>query len=70
MATFADNTAVMAVGDTVKNSTRKLHSVANKVAIWTKKCQVKLNKFRSIYIDFTNKIKQQFHMPIQQNVLA
>jgi hypothetical protein len=33
MATFADDTAVMAVGETVENSTRKLKSAQNKVAI-------------------------------------
>jgi hypothetical protein len=36
MATFADDTAVMAVGETVENSTRKLQSAVNKVTIWTK----------------------------------
>jgi hypothetical protein len=36
MATFADDTAVMAVGETVDISTRKLQSAVNKVAIWTK----------------------------------
>jgi hypothetical protein len=37
MAMFADDTAVMAVGETAENSTRKLQSAVNKVAIWTKK---------------------------------
>jgi hypothetical protein len=36
MATIADNTAVMAIGETVESSTRKLQSAVNKVAIWTK----------------------------------
>jgi hypothetical protein len=36
-ATFADDTAVMAVGKTVESTTRKLQSVVNKVAIWTNK---------------------------------
>jgi hypothetical protein len=35
MATFADDTAVMALGETVENSTRKLQSPVYKVAIWT-----------------------------------
>jgi hypothetical protein len=35
MATLADDTAVMAVGETVKISHRKLQSAVNKVAIWT-----------------------------------
>jgi hypothetical protein len=37
MATFADDTAVMAVRETDDNSTRTLQSAVNKVAIWTKK---------------------------------
>jgi hypothetical protein len=37
MATFPDDTAVMAIGQTVESSTRKLQSTVNKVSIWTKK---------------------------------
>jgi hypothetical protein len=37
MATFADDTAVMAAGETVENSTRKLQSSVDKIAIWTRK---------------------------------
>jgi hypothetical protein len=37
MATFADDTAVMAIVETVESSTRKLQSAVNKVTIWTKK---------------------------------
>jgi hypothetical protein len=59
MATFADATAVMAIGETVDISTRKLQSTVNKVAIWTRKWQIKLNESKSVHIDFTNKIKQQ-----------
>jgi hypothetical protein len=37
-----------------------LHSVAYKVAIWTRKWRMKLNESKSVHIDFTNnKIKQQ-----------
>jgi hypothetical protein len=37
MTTFADDTAAVAVGETVENSTGKLQSAANKVAVWPKK---------------------------------
>jgi hypothetical protein len=33
MATFADDTAVMTIGETVKSSTRKLQLAINKIAI-------------------------------------
>jgi hypothetical protein len=53
-------TAVMAVGETVESSTRKLQSVVNKVAIWTNKWRIKLDESKSVHIDFTNKkISQQ-----------
>jgi hypothetical protein len=37
MATFADDTAVMAIRETVDISTRKLQSAVNKDALWTKR---------------------------------
>jgi hypothetical protein len=57
MATFADDTAVMSIGETVDISTRKLQSAVNKVAIWTRKWRIKLNESKSVQIGFTNKIK-------------
>jgi hypothetical protein len=60
MATLADDTAVMAIAETVESLTRKLQSAGNKVAIWTRKWRIKLNKSKSVHIDFTNnKIRQQ-----------
>jgi hypothetical protein len=60
MATFADDTAVMAIGETVESSTRKLQSAVSKVAIWIRKWGIKLNESKSVHIDFTNnKIRQQ-----------
>jgi hypothetical protein len=55
MATFADDTTVMAIGETVDISTRKLQSAVNKVAIWTRKWRKKLNESKLIHVDFTNK---------------
>jgi hypothetical protein len=37
MAMFADDTTVMALGETVESLIRKLQSAVNKVALWTKK---------------------------------
>jgi hypothetical protein len=60
MATFADDIAVMAIGGSVENSTRKLQPAVNKVAIWTRKWRIKLNESKLVHIDFTNKkIRQQ-----------
>jgi hypothetical protein len=46
---------VMAVGESNENSTQKLQSALNKIAIWTKKWRIKLNESKSVHIDFTNK---------------
>jgi hypothetical protein len=60
MATFADDTTAMAIGETVDISTRKLQSAVNKFAIWTRKWRIKLNESKSVHIDFTKKkIRQQ-----------
>jgi hypothetical protein len=65
MATFADDTAVMAVEETVENSARNKQSAVNIVVIWAKNERrkknwvIKLNESKSVYIEFTNKIKQQ-----------
>jgi hypothetical protein len=79
MAMFADNAAVVAIGETIESSTRKLQSALNKVAIWTRKWRIKLNKSKSVHIDFTNKkigqqqsssMVQKFHLPTQQNIFV
>jgi predicted GIY-YIG superfamily endonuclease len=60
MATFANDTAVVAIGETVDISTRRLQSAVNRVASWTRKWRIKLNESKSVHIDFTkNKIIQQ-----------
>jgi hypothetical protein len=60
MATFADDTAVMAIGETVERSTRNLQSAVNRVVIWTTKWRIKLNESKSVHNGFKNKkIRQQ-----------
>lgn len=55
VATFADDTAIMAVGENNTVSTRKLQVAVNKVQEWTKKWRIKLNENKSVHVDFTNK---------------
>jgi hypothetical protein len=64
-AMFADDTAVMAVGECNENLTKKLQSSLNKIAIWTKKWRFKLNESISVHIDFTKKLITQ--RPIYTN---
>jgi hypothetical protein len=46
MTTFADDTAVIAIGETVESSTRKLQSAVNQVAVWTKKIANKIQRIQ------------------------
>jgi hypothetical protein len=59
MATFAGDTAVMAIRETVETSSSKLQSAINNVAIWTRKWRIKLNESKSVNISFTNKKNRQ-----------
>lgn len=55
IATFADDTALLAVGDTVEEATSKLQNTVDDVSTWTKKWRLKLNEQKSAHINFTNK---------------
>jgi len=55
LATFADDTAVMAVGENSKESTKKLQGIINQIQKWTKRWRIKLNESKSVHVDFTNK---------------
>ena len=55
IATFADDTTLVAVGNTLEGSKERLNQTVNNVVIWTKKWRVKLNETKSTYINFTNK---------------
>jgi hypothetical protein len=53
VATFADDTAIMAVGDDVEDATDKLQLAADKINNWTKQWLIKLNEDKSIHVNFT-----------------
>jgi hypothetical protein len=55
IATFADDTAIIAEGDSIEEATGKLQSAIDKVNIWTKRWRIKLNEAKSVHINFTNK---------------
>ena len=52
MATFADDTAIMAVGNNVEEATEKLQRVVDNVNKWN---LIKVNEAKSVHVDFTNK---------------
>lgn len=53
MATFADDTSILATGINTRYATIKLQSAINKVHDWTKKWRIKLNEAKSQHINFT-----------------
>jgi hypothetical protein len=65
--TFADDIALMAVGDSVEETTEKLQRAVDKIN-WSRQWLVKLNEAISVHVDFTNKRCQ--HIPIHINDLS
>ena len=49
IATFADDTALLAVGYTTKETTSKLQQTVNEVSEWTKNWGIKLNEAKSTH---------------------
>lgn len=55
IATFADDTAILATGNTAEEATKKLQRAVDKVSAWTKKWRIKLNESKSTHVNFTNR---------------
>lgn len=55
MATFADDTSILARGHSIEESANKLQSAIDQVNTWTKKWRIKLNESKSTHINFTNR---------------
>ena len=62
VATFADDTAILAVGKSNEESTQSLQSAITEIYNWTKRWRIKLNESKSVHINFTN--KQTAHIPV------
>ena len=65
MATFADDTAIMAVGGDVEEATDKLQRAANVINKWTRQWLIKFNADKSVQVNFIN--KRCPHIPIIMN---
>jgi hypothetical protein len=65
VATFADDTTILAVGADVEEATEKLQHAADSINNWTKQWLIKLNKDKSKHVNFTNKRCQ--YIPINVN---
>lgn len=69
IATFADDTAILAVGKTNEESTQKLQAAITKVYNWTKRWRIKLNQTKSVHINFTNKRLNYIPVNINQQIV-
>lgn len=68
IATFADDTAILAVSKDEISSTEKLQQACDQVHNWTIKWKIKLNELKSTYMHFTNKnIRTQMPLYINGN---
>jgi hypothetical protein len=54
IATFADNTAIMAVGENIEEATDKQQQAVNVVNSWTKQWCIILKGIKSFHVNFTN----------------
>ena len=55
VATFADDTAMLALSSSNEESTGKLQTTINQIQKWTKKWHIQLNESKSVHINFTNR---------------
>lgn len=55
VATFADDTAVLAFGSDVAESCHSLQSAVNSISHWCKMWRIKLNESKSVHVNFTLK---------------
>lgn len=63
IATFADDTTVLAVEENIVEATNKLQHAINKISTWTEKWRIKLNETKSVHVNFTN--RKTHHIPIK-----
>lgn len=55
LATFADDTSVMAVGSNIKEATDQLQAANDEISDWCLKWKIKLNETKSTHVNFTNR---------------
>jgi len=64
LATFADDTAVLAVGRNVKEATNYLQHSLDEISKWTRKWRLNLNEIKSVHINFTNQKTTPFAVTV------
>ncbi len=69
IATFADDTAIMSVGENYDDSIAKVQVAINQIESWTKKWKIKLNESKSVHVDFTNKKIEHKQLYINNQII-
>lgn len=69
IATFADDTAIMAVSKNYEESVNKVQNALCRIESWTKKWKIKLNENKSVHVDFTNQKIGHFQLFINNQVI-
>jgi hypothetical protein len=67
IANFADNTAIMAVGENIEEATGKLQQAISVVDSWTKQWHIILHKIKSVHVNFTNRKVGYIQVTINNN---
>ncbi|KAI5754873.1 hypothetical protein M8J77_012232 [Diaphorina citri] len=65
IATFADDTAFLTVGDNTQDNAAELNVTISEFHRWTNVWRIKLNESKSVHIDFTN--RNLPYMPVYLN---
>ena len=68
-ATFADDTALLAIGKTPEESTNSLERAINDVSNWTKKWRMKLYESISDHVDISYKDIPQRWLYLDNNII-
>ncbi|RZF33214.1 hypothetical protein LSTR_LSTR009759 [Laodelphax striatellus] len=55
VATFADDTAVLTLGNNCQESMKKLQDAADKISNWSRLWRIKINETKSVQVNFTNR---------------
>jgi len=61
-ATFADDTALLAIADTTEAASETLQAAVDSVVRWANKWRIKLNSSKSVHVDFS--LKNSNHTPV------
>lgn len=69
LATFADDTAVLAVGNTNEEATSALQIAVTEIEDWTETWKIKVNESKSVHVNFTNRKCQPIPITINRKVV-